>query len=178
MAGGTSTAYWLERSARVSNAAASHRLRALDVGREPPNGIDLLQPADPIGEWRSPPFEPAVREGSLYGRGSCDDKGQMFAHVKAVECLLRTNTRLPVNVKCLFEGEEEIGSPHLQAFVTANRTLLHADVAVMSDMPIAGPGQPALTYAFARFAWPGARHFRPATRSAFRNLRRRSPQSA
>jgi acetylornithine deacetylase/succinyl-diaminopimelate desuccinylase-like protein len=71
----------------------------------------------------------------------------MFAHVKAIECLLRTNTRLPVNVKCMFEGEEEIGSPHLQSFVTANRTLLHADVAVMSDMPIAGPGQPAITYA-------------------------------
>lgn len=106
-----------------------------------------VQPADPIGEWRSPPFSPEVRDGNIYGRGACDDKGQMFAHVKAIECLLQTNRRLPVNVTCIFEGEEEISSPHLQSFITANRHLLRADVAVMSDMPIAGPGQPAITYA-------------------------------
>jgi len=71
----------------------------------------------------------------------------MFAHVKAIECLLRTSVRLSVNVKCMFEGEEEIGSPHLRSFVTANKPLLDADVAVMSDMPIADLGQPAITYA-------------------------------
>src|SRR5262245_37947301 len=63
-----------------------------------------VQPADPIGEWRSPPFEPVVRGGNLFGRGASDDKGQMFTHVKAVECLLRSAGSLPVNVKCLFEG--------------------------------------------------------------------------
>src|SRR5262249_43497359 len=66
-----------------------------------------LQPADPLGEWRTPPFEPVERGPDLYGRGACDDKGQMFAHVKALESYLRTAGRLPVNVRCLFEGEEE-----------------------------------------------------------------------
>jgi acetylornithine deacetylase/succinyl-diaminopimelate desuccinylase-like protein len=105
-----------------------------------------VQPPDPLGEWHSPPFEPAVRGQDLFGRGACDDKGQMFAHVKALQAYLRTQRRLPVNVKCLFEGEEEIGSPNLAPFVARHRNELAADVAVMSDTRMLAPDRPALNY--------------------------------
>jgi len=105
-----------------------------------------VQPAEPFEAWRTPPFEPAVIGDDLYGRGACDDKGQMFAHVKAIETCLKTQGRLPVNVKCLFEGEEEIGSPNLKPFVERNRLNLAADVAVMSDTRMLAADQPALTY--------------------------------
>lgn len=105
-----------------------------------------VQPPDPLKEWTTPPFEPTVRGRYLYGRGACDDKGQLFAHVKALESSLKTSGRLPVNVKCLFEGEEEIGSPNLKTFLTANAEKLAADAAVMSDTRMLGPKQPALTY--------------------------------
>src|ERR1700730_2774381 len=106
-----------------------------------------VQPADPLEQWHSPPFSPEVRGADLYGRGACDDKGQMFVHVKAVESYLKAKGALPVNVKCLFEGEEEIGSPNLAEFIEHNRRDLAAGAAVMSDMPIVGPNRPALTYA-------------------------------
>lgn len=105
-----------------------------------------VQPADPLGEWQSPPFEPVVRGEDLYGRGACDDKGQMFTHVKALQSYLKTQGRLPVNVKCLFEGEEEIGSPNLVPFVARNRKDLAADVAVASDTRMLGPDSPAISY--------------------------------
>ena len=92
-----------------------------------------VQPADPLSEWRSPPFEPTVRGDDLFGRGASDDKGQLFAHVKAVESCLRATGSLPVNVICLFEGEEEIGSTNLPAFLNTARARLAADVAVISD---------------------------------------------
>lgn len=104
-----------------------------------------VQPVDPLDEWRSPPFEPNVREQALYGRGASDDKGQMFAHVKALEAFFQTSGELPVNIKCLFEGEEEIGSPNLPAFLARYRNVLAADVAVLSDMPIPAPNRPAIT---------------------------------
>lgn len=106
-----------------------------------------VQPTDPLRAWKSPPFEPTVRGDDLFGRGACDDKGQMFTHVKALESYLQTERRLPVNVKCLFEGEEEIGSPNLVPFVVRNKGALAADVAVMSDTRILGPDQPAINYA-------------------------------
>lgn len=106
-----------------------------------------VQPADPLGEWRTKPFEPMVRGDYLYGRGASDDKGQLFAHVKALEAYLQTAGTLPVNVKCLFEGEEEIGSPNLPAFLARRREMLQADVALISDMAILAPDRPALTYA-------------------------------
>jgi acetylornithine deacetylase/succinyl-diaminopimelate desuccinylase-like protein len=105
-----------------------------------------VQPPDPLQEWTTPPFEPTVRDSHLYGRGACDDKGQLFAHVKALEASLATTGRLPVNVKCLFEGEEEIGSPNLRSFLERNAGRLAADAAVMSDTRMLGPDQPALTY--------------------------------
>jgi acetylornithine deacetylase/succinyl-diaminopimelate desuccinylase-like protein len=106
-----------------------------------------VQPPDPLHEWHSPPFEPAIRGVNLFGRGACDDKGQMFTHVKALEAYLQTAGGLPINVKCLFEGEEEIGSPSLIPFVARNKNALATDVAVMSDTRMLGPDRPAINYA-------------------------------
>lgn len=106
-----------------------------------------VQPAGDASRWQSPPFVPVVREGRLYGRAASDDKGQLFAHVKAIEALLRTRGRLPINVKCFFEGEEEIGSTHLFPFLRQHRRQLAADVAVISDTSIPAPDRPAITYA-------------------------------
>jgi acetylornithine deacetylase/succinyl-diaminopimelate desuccinylase-like protein len=106
-----------------------------------------VQPADPLSEWRSPPFTPVRRGEDLYGRGASDDKGQMFTHVEAVECYLRSEGKLPLNVRCLFEGEEEIGSPSLLSFLKHHRHALAADVAVLSDTRILAPNRPAITYA-------------------------------
>ncbi len=105
-----------------------------------------VQPPDPLSEWRAPPFDARVEDGYLYGRGACDNKGQLFAHVKAMECYLRVGGRLPVNVRCLFEGEEEIGSGSLSAFVRRYRSALSADAAVVSDTKMLGPQRPAITY--------------------------------
>jgi acetylornithine deacetylase/succinyl-diaminopimelate desuccinylase-like protein len=107
---------------------------------------DVLPP-DPIQEWHSPPFEPVVRGEDLYGRGACDDKGQMFTHVKALEAFLRTDQALPVNVRCFFEGEEEIDSPNLASLVTRNKPALAADLALVSDSRMLAPDRPAITYA-------------------------------
>jgi len=107
---------------------------------------DVL-PADPIEEWRTPPFEATVRGESLYGRGACDDKGQLFTHIKALESYLMTERSLPVNVKCLFEGEEELDSPNFAPFVAKNKRQLSANAAVMSDTRMRAPGRPAIGYA-------------------------------
>ncbi|MBM3470542.1 MAG: dipeptidase [Armatimonadetes bacterium] len=104
-----------------------------------------VQPPDPLGLWNSPPFEPTVEQGSLYARGASDDKGQLFTHVKAVEAILRTVGSLPVNVKFLLEGEEEIGSPSLAAYVPRHRRSLTADAALVSDGALFAPGLPTLT---------------------------------
>jgi acetylornithine deacetylase/succinyl-diaminopimelate desuccinylase-like protein len=80
-----------------------------------------VQPADPLDAWRSRPFEPVVRGENLYGRGAADDKGQLFAHVKALECYLRTSGGLPLNVRCLFEGEEEIGGTNFDLFLRRHK---------------------------------------------------------
>jgi acetylornithine deacetylase/succinyl-diaminopimelate desuccinylase-like protein len=103
-----------------------------------------VQPAGVAG-WTSPPFDPVVRGGAVYARGAADDKGPLFAHVSAVAGLLRRG-RLPVNVKLLFEGEEEIGSPHLAGFVRRNRRRLAADAAVISDTRMASADRPAIVY--------------------------------
>ncbi|MEA2443416.1 MAG: hypothetical protein QOJ12_708, partial [Thermoleophilales bacterium] len=106
-----------------------------------------VQPADPVGEWRTPPFEPTTRGDDMYGRGASDDKGQLLAHVKAIESWLRSSGSLPVNVQVLFEGEEEIGSPGLRPFVQRNARGLACDAAAVSDTRMLGPGRPAITYA-------------------------------
>ncbi len=104
-----------------------------------------VQPVDPLHLWETPPFEPGERDGKLYARGACDDKGQVFMHIKAAETLLQVDGRLPVNLKFLIEGEEEVGSRHLGQFLTEHRDLLRADVVVVSDTSLYGPGIPALT---------------------------------
>ena len=106
-----------------------------------------VQPVDPLDRWQSPPFEPTIRGGDLVARGACDDKGQLFTHVKALESYLQTAGVLPVNVKCLFEGEEEIGSPNLLPFVVRNQKSLAANAAVISDTRMLGRDRPAINYA-------------------------------
>ena len=103
-----------------------------------------VQPVEPLDEWTSDPFEPVERDGNLYGRGTSDDKGQAFTHVKAVDAWLKAAGRLPVNVKFLLEGEEEIGSPNLPAWLAEHRELAAADVVVISDTSQFGPGLPSV----------------------------------
>ena len=103
-----------------------------------------VQPVDPVELWDSPPFEPVIHDEKLFARGASDDKGQTFMHIKAVEALLKVNGKLPFNVKFLIEGEEEIGSPSLDAFVADNKELLAADVLLISDTPMLGKGRPAV----------------------------------
>src|SRR5437867_5340178 len=105
-----------------------------------------VQPPEPLELWNSPPFEPVVRDGKLFARGAVDDKGQVYMHVKAVEAHLSVNGRLPVNLKMVIEGEEEVGSEHLEGFLVTRRAELDADVIVVSDTAMLGPDQPALTY--------------------------------
>jgi acetylornithine deacetylase/succinyl-diaminopimelate desuccinylase-like protein len=112
-----------------------------------------VQPADPLGEWISPPFEPTRRDGNLYARGATDDKGQMLTHVKSTEAWMRTAGRLPINLKFLIEGEEEVGSEHLEQFIAANRQRLKCDVVVISDTSQFGPDQPAITYGLRGIAY-------------------------
>lgn len=94
-----------------------------------------VQPPEPLALWDSPPFEPTLRNGRIYARGSGDDKGQFFAHLKAVEAFQRTETPLPLNLKFIFEGEEEIGSPSLRPFVEERKSLLAADAVYYADGP-------------------------------------------
>lgn len=103
-----------------------------------------VQPTDPIEEWLSPPFEPAEREGNLYARGSADDKGQVWAQVKALESLMAANGSLPVNVRVLLEGEEEVGGEGIAKFVASKPPELKADFALVSDTELFAPGLPTL----------------------------------
>lgn len=111
-----------------------------------------VQPADPLALWETPPFEPTLRQGAVYARGACDDKGQVFAHIKGVEALL-AHGELPLNVKFLLEGEEEIGSPNLVPFVEANKAHLGADVVLISDGAMVAPNTPTITYGLKGLAY-------------------------
>ncbi len=106
-----------------------------------------VQPVDPIELWHSDPFAAEVRDNYLYARGSSDDKGQTFVHVKVLESFLKAAGRLPVNVKLLIEGEEEVGGPSLDAFIETHREQLKADVAVISDTHMLRPDLPCLVHA-------------------------------
>jgi acetylornithine deacetylase/succinyl-diaminopimelate desuccinylase-like protein len=105
-----------------------------------------VQPPDPLDQWVTPPFEPDIRDGFIYARGATDDKGQMFTHLKSIEAWLKTVGSLPVNVKVVIEGEEEVGSRNLDQFLEQNREKLRCDVAVVSDTSQYAPGIPAITY--------------------------------
>jgi acetylornithine deacetylase/succinyl-diaminopimelate desuccinylase-like protein len=104
-----------------------------------------VQPADPYELWTSPPFEATVRDGKVYGRGTVDDKGQVLMHVAALEAHLRVNGRLPINVKVVVEGEEEIGSPNFESFLARERDRLACDVVVVSDTAVFAEDVPSLT---------------------------------
>src|SRR5215204_2358605 len=102
-----------------------------------------VQPAEPLELWHSGPFDPVIKDGKVYARGSADDKGQFYMHVKALETLVKTNT-MTTNIKFLIEGEEEIGSPNLGKFVAANKDLLKADVILISDSSMLSMEHPSL----------------------------------
>jgi acetylornithine deacetylase/succinyl-diaminopimelate desuccinylase-like protein len=112
-----------------------------------------VQPPEPLEPWLSPPFEPTVRDGNLYARGATDDKGQMFTHLKAAEAWLKTAGRLPLNLKVLIEGEEEVGGANLETYVAQNRARLACDYAVISDTSQFARDQPAITYGLKGLAY-------------------------
>src|SRR5437660_8201072 len=105
-----------------------------------------VQPPEPLQLWTSPAFEPTVRDGNLFGRGTADDKGQVHIHIKALESLQKVNGKLPINVKVLIEGEEEVGSVSLWDYVQKNKEKLKADALVVSDTSMLGKGVPSITY--------------------------------
>ena len=105
-----------------------------------------VQPVDPLELWESPPFEATIRDGEIYARGSADDKGQVFMHFKAIEAHLKQNGKLPVNMKIILEGEEEVGSVNLDNFIRDHKSELGADVVVISDSGMFARGVPSICY--------------------------------
>jgi len=112
-----------------------------------------VQPPDPIEQWVSPPFEPTIRGVNIYARGATDDKGQLLTHIKGVEAWKRTEGRLPVNLKFIIEGEEEVGSESLEEFIAGNADRLACDCVVVSDGAQFARGQPAITYGLRGIAY-------------------------
>lgn len=105
-----------------------------------------VQPVDPIELWDSPPFEPVIKDGKIFARGATDDKGQLYMHIKSVEAFFKKTGSLPLNVKFLIEGEEEIGSENIEVFINNNTELLKCDAVMISDTSLFEKGQPTLTY--------------------------------
>ena len=112
-----------------------------------------VQPVDPVDQWHSPPFEATVRDGEIYARGAADDKGQIFMHFKAIEAHLKQSGSLPSNIRLFIEGEEEVGSSHLDDFVRAHKSELAADVLVISDSPMLERGIPSICYGLRGIAY-------------------------
>jgi acetylornithine deacetylase/succinyl-diaminopimelate desuccinylase-like protein len=112
-----------------------------------------VQPVDPVNLWTSPPFEATVRDGEIYARGAADDKGQVFMHIKAVEAFLKNGGTLPLNIKFMIEGEEEVGSANLDEFVRSHKQELGADVVVISDSPMFDRGIPSMCYGLRGLAY-------------------------
>lgn len=112
-----------------------------------------VQPPDPMNLWTSPPFEPVVKDGVIVARGSSDDKGQVYAHIKGAEALIKTTGTLPVNLKFLIEGEEEISSPNLLPFLGSHKAELKTDVVIISDGAMMAPNTPTITYGLKGIAY-------------------------
>lgn len=112
-----------------------------------------VQPVDPLHLWTNDPFEPTIRDGKVFARGATDDKGQVWIHVAAVEAMLSSGEPLPINLKLLIEGEEEIGSPNLSPFVRNHADMLACDAVVVSDTAMFAPGQPSLVYGLRGLAY-------------------------
>jgi acetylornithine deacetylase/succinyl-diaminopimelate desuccinylase-like protein len=135
---------WLHAAAGKNGVPAD---RSSSAGRKPTvliYGHYDVQPTDPIDEWTSPPFEPAERNGNIYARGAVDDKGQVWMQVKALESLLASNKSLPLNVRVIFEGEEEVGGEGIAGYVASKPANLKADFALVSDTELFAPGLPTL----------------------------------
>ncbi|MCF7803799.1 MAG: dipeptidase [Candidatus Marinimicrobia bacterium] len=112
-----------------------------------------VQPEDPVDLWETPPFEATERDGRLYGRGVIDDKGQLYIHLAALKAWFENEGQLPLNVKAIFEGEEEIGSKHLDDFLNENKEMLQADCVVVSDTGMFAKGVPSITYGLRGLAY-------------------------
>ena len=132
---------------------AEHRSPRADAPTVLVYGHYDVQPPDPLELWDSPPFEPVVRDGDIIARGSADDKGQAFMHVKAVEAYLQAEGSLPVHLKMMIEGEEESGSVHLAPWIEANKERLAADVVLVSDTALFAPGVPSIAYGLRGLAY-------------------------
>ncbi len=105
-----------------------------------------VQPPDPLDLWETEPFEPTIREGKIYARGASDDKGQSFTHLKALESYRKSGRDFPVNIKYIYEGEEEIGSPHLVPFIKEHKEMLKCDMVLISDTAMFAEDTPSITY--------------------------------
>ncbi len=112
-----------------------------------------VQPSDPDHLWDTPPFEPTIKDGKIYARGASDDKGQSFTHVKALQSLIEADGGIPVNVKILLEGEEEIGSPNLVPFIESHKDMLQCDMVLISDTSMFGLDQPSITFGLRGLAY-------------------------
>jgi acetylornithine deacetylase/succinyl-diaminopimelate desuccinylase-like protein len=112
-----------------------------------------VQPVDPLDLWHHPPFDPVIKDGNIYARGATDDKGQLYMHIKSVEAYFKTVGSLPLNVKFLIEGEEEIGSENLEKFISDNTELLKCNAVLISDTELYEPGLPTLTYGLRGLAY-------------------------
>lgn len=120
-----------------------------------------VQPAEPLAKWTTPPFEPTVRDGNVFARGATDDKGQVLTHVLSARAWLETAGRLPVNLKFVIEGEEEVGSPNLEPYIRDHADRLACDCGVISDGSQFAPGKPAITYGLRGIAYYELRLFGP-----------------
>ena len=138
-------------------ATRSSTLKDLSAGPDKPTvlmyGHYDVQPVDPIDLWTNDPFDPVVRDGKVFARGATDDKGQVWVHVKAVEAMLRDNGSLPINLKMLIEGEEEVGSPNLTPYVRTHAERLSCDAVVVSDSAMFAPGRPSIVYGLRGLAY-------------------------
>jgi len=129
----------------------------LKAGKDKPTvllyGHYDVQPVDPLELWNNPPFEPIINDGKIYARGTTDDKGQLFIHLKSIEAYFKNQNSLPVNIKILYEGEEEIGSPNLSNFLKDNRELLKCNLVVISDTSMYAKGLPSICYGLRGLAY-------------------------
>lgn len=129
----------------------------LEAGSDKPTvliyGHYDVQPVDPLNLWDSPPFEPVIKDGKIFARGTADDKGQLFAHIKALEAHFAVNGKLPVNVKLLIEGEEECGSDNLDKFILENKDKLSCDTVLISDTEWFADGLPSICYSLRGIAF-------------------------
>ena len=135
-----------------------------------------VQPVDPIEQWVSPPFEPTIRDGQIYARGASDDKGQVFVHLKAIEAHMQKTGRLPVNMKVILEGEEEVGSENLGPYIRDNAQALAADMVLISDTRDVRPGRAVHLLRTSRPDLHADRPARLEERPPLRPVRRRGGQ--